>query len=229
MHWCYPMTNVEDLIDAIVDGRTDAAVSLSEELLADTGARQLLDGAILPAADTIGAKYETGEFFLTDLMQCGDTMEAVMGPLTTALDAEIAATGAEDQRATIVLATIKEDVHDIGKNLVRLFMAGNGHQVHDMGVDIPEDEIVDLAVEVEADIIALSALMSITRDNMEDVIFELEDRDLRDQFTVLVGGRSTNEEWAEMIGADGYAPDAPKSVDEIERLQAALDRVPGGA
>lgn len=222
------MTDVEDLIQAIVDGDTESAVSLAEDLLDDTGARDLLEAAILPAADTIGEKYETGEFFLTDLMRCGDTMEAVMDPLTAALDEEIATTGAEDERATIVLATIKEDVHDIGKNLVRLFMAGNGHQVHDMGVDIPEDEIVDKAIEVDADIIALSALMSITRDNMEDVVFELEDRGLRDEFKVLVGGRSTNAKWADEIGADGYAPDAPKSVDVIERLQAEIKQAQGG-
>lgn len=223
------MPNVEDLIQSIVDGDTESAVSLADELLADMGARELLDAAILPAADTIGEKYETGEFFLTDLMRCGDTMEAVMDPLTAALDEEIATTGAEDERATIVLATIKEDVHDIGKNLVRLFMAGNGHQVHDMGVDIPEDEIVDKAVEVDADIIALSALMSITRDNMEDVITELEDRGIREDFKVLVGGRSTNANWAETIGADGYAPDAPKSVDVVERLQDEIKQVQGGA
>ncbi|MFB6354038.1 MAG: B12-binding domain-containing protein [Halobacteriales archaeon] len=223
------MTGTNELTQSIVDGDTETAVSLTEELLEDNGARALLDEAILPAADTIGDKYERGEFFLSDLMRCGDTMEAVMEPLTAALDEEIATTGAEDERLTIVLATVKEDIHDIGKNLVRLFLAGNGHRVHDMGVDIPEDEIVDKAEEEDADVIALSALMSVTRDNMKDVIAELEDRNIRDEYKVLVGGRSANAEWAEEIGADGYAPDAPQAVDEVEGMFDEPKPVSGGA
>lgn len=222
------MGDIQELQEAIVQGNTAAAESAMERALEDTSASTVLDEAILPAAAEIGHKYETGEFFLTDLMQCGDTMEAVMGPLSSALDDEIDASGAEDERATIVLATVREDVHDIGKNLVRLFLAGNGHNVIDMGVDVPEDEIVDKAVEVDADIIALSALMSITRDNMEDVIEELEDRDLRSEFKVLVGGRPTSAEWAEKIGADGYADDGPQAVGEITRLQTEIKQA-GGA
>ena len=224
------MTNIEDLKQAIIDGDTETAVSVAEEILEDTPATTVLEEAILPAASTIGENYETGEFFLTDLMRCGDTMEAVMDPLTEALDEEIETGDEEDTRATIILATVKEDIHDIGKNLVRLFLAGNGHKVHDIGVDIPEDEVVDRAVEEDADVIALSALMSITRDNMRDVVEELEERGLRDDFKVLVGGRSTNAEWAENIGADGWASDAPQSVDEVERLRESLKQeVSGGA
>ncbi|MFB6110513.1 MAG: B12-binding domain-containing protein [Halodesulfurarchaeum sp.] len=224
------MSKSTELKEAIIDADTDTAVELTNEILDDKAASSVLDEAILPAADTIGEKYETGDFFLTDLMRCGDTMEAVMDPLTEALDEEMANTDQTDERVTIVLATIKEDIHDIGKNLVRLFLAGNGHQVHDMGVDKPEDEIVDRAIEEDADVIGLSALMSITRDNMQDVIDELEDRDIRDEFKVLVGGRSANEDWAEEIGADGYAPDAPHAVDEAERLGSELKQeVKGGA
>ncbi|MFB6085631.1 MAG: B12-binding domain-containing protein [Halodesulfurarchaeum sp.] len=224
------MSKSLELKEAIVDADTETAVELTRKILDERAATEVLDEAILPAADTIGEKYETGEFFLTDLMRCGDTMEAVMEPLTEALNEQVATTGEKDERVTIVLATIKEDIHDIGKNLVRLFLAGNGHHVHDMGVDKPEDEIVDRAIEEDADVIGLSALMSITRDNMRDVILELEDRDLRDEFKVLVGGRSANAEWAEEIGADGYAPDAPRAVDEAERLWNELEQeAKGGA
>ncbi|MDZ7849413.1 MAG: cobalamin-dependent protein [Halodesulfurarchaeum sp.] len=224
------MTKATELKEAIVDADTERAEALTTEILQEQDATEVLDEAILPAADTIGEYYETGEFFLTDLMRCGDTLEAVMGPLTEALNEQVATTGEKDERVTIVLATIKEDIHDIGKNLVRLFLAGNGHHVHDMGVDKPEDEIVDRAIEENADVIALSALMSITRDNMQDVIRELEDRGLRDEFKVLVGGRSANANWAEKIGADGYAPDAPQSVGEAERLWRELEQeAKGGA
>ncbi len=224
------MSKATELKEAIVDADTNTAVELTQEILDEQAATEVLDEAILPAADTIGDKYETGEFFLTDLMRCGDTMEEVMEPLTEALNEQVATTGEKDERVTIVLATIKEDIHDIGKNLVRLFLAGNGHHVHDMGVDKPEDEIVDRAIEEDADVIALSALMSITRDNMRDVILELEDRGLREEFKVLVGGRSANAEWADEIEADGYAPDAPQAVDEAERLWDELEQeAKGGA
>lgn len=224
------MTKAAELKEAIVDADTERAVALTSEILEEQAATAVLDGAILPAADTIGEKYETGEFFLTDLMRCGDAMEEVMGPLTEALNEQVATTGEKDERVTIVLATIKEDIHDIGKNLVRLFLAGNGHHVHDMGVDKSETEIVDRAIKENADVIALSALMSITRDNMEDVVLELEDRGLREEFKVLVGGRSANANWAEKIGADGYASDAPQAVDEAERLWRELEQeAKGGA
>lgn len=227
---CNLMSRTNELKEAIVDADTDTAVELTREILGERAATEVLDDAILPAAGEIGDKYETGEFFLTDLMRCGDTMEEVMDPLTEALNEQVETTDEKDERVTIILATIKEDIHDIGKNLVRLFLAGNGHHVHDMGVDKPEEEIVDRAIEEDADVIALSALMSITRDNMRDVIQELEERGLRDEFKVLVGGRSANEAWADEIGADGYAADAPEAVDEAERLWGELEQeAKGGA
>ncbi|MFB6183714.1 MAG: B12-binding domain-containing protein [Haloarculaceae archaeon] len=224
------MTDLEDLQTAVVAGETDDAVEYTSTLLSAYSAERVLDDGILPAAKEIGNKYETGEYFLADLMQCGDTLEGVMDPLTEALKAEVASDDSDaEERATVVLATVEEDIHDIGKNLVRMFVAGNGHDVHDVGVDVPPEEVVETAEEVDADVIGLSALMSVTRDNMADVIDELESRGEDDRFAVLVGGRSTNAEWAEDIGADGWAPDGPGAAEEVERLHHEVTREAGGA
>lgn len=207
------MVDFEELKDALINGRKEEAVELTEKALEEgISARHLISNVILPASKVVGDRYEHGEFFLSELVQYGDTLKVVMGPIMAKLKEEI---GDERQERVgrVVLATVKGDLHDIGKNIVRLFLEGNGFEVLDLGVDVPAEKVIDVAIEYNADIIALSCLMSVTRDGVKEVIDELSRRGLRSRFAVLVGGRSTSEKWAGQIGADRWAPDAVNAVD----------------
>ncbi|WP_309491922.1 cobalamin B12-binding domain-containing protein [Candidatus Hecatella orcuttiae] len=208
---------IENLKQTLVEYDTEKAVELTDKALSEgASARFLISEAILPATKIIGEKYETGEYFLSELVLCGETLQAVMKPILEHLGKEVGKK--EEEIGKIVLATVEGDIHDIGKNIVRLFLQGSGFTVEDMGVDMPAGKIIDKAVDVKADIIALSCLMSVTRDHVKDVVEELEKRGLRKDFKILVGGRSTNEKWAGQIGCDKWAADGPGAVEAARSL-----------
>lgn len=205
--------NLEELKQALINGKKEEAEELTKKALEEgISGKRLISEVILPASKVVGDRYEHGEFFLSELIQYGDTLESIMEPIMDHLKKEIG-NKREERVGRILLATVKGDLHDIGKNIVRLFLEGNGFEVDDLGVDVPADEIIDKAVNTDADVIALSCLMSVTRDGVKEVIEELNKRGLRSNFAVLVGGRSTNEKWAKQIGADKWAPDAIKAVE----------------
>lgn len=206
------MGDIEDLKQALIQGDRGKAKELTNRVLgAGVSPKSLISDVVLPATEVIGEKFESCEYFLSELVMCGDTLETIMQPIMRHLKEEVGA-GAEEKAGKIVLATVKGDVHDIGKNIARLFLQGSGFMVEDMGVDVPADKIVDKALDTGADIIALSCLMSVTRDGVIDVVEELKKRGLRDKFSVLVGGRSTDEKWAKRIGCDMWAADGPRGV-----------------
>jgi 5-methyltetrahydrofolate--homocysteine methyltransferase len=212
------MVNLEEMKDALVEAEQEKAVQLANQALEEgNSAHDLVSKVIMPATKVIGDKYEDGEYFLSDLILAGETLEAMMKPISSKLKAEIAA-GGKEMAGKVVLATVEGDVHDIGKNLVRIFLEGFGFDVVDMGVDIPPNAVIEKAIAEKADIIGLSCLMSVTRDNVEHVVKELDKRGIRQNYAVLVGGRSTTEHWAKEIGCDGWSPDAPTSVDTAKSL-----------
>jgi len=206
------MTDLERLKEALIGGKKEEATNLVRKALEEgVSAKQIISGAVLPASKVVGDRYEHGEFFLSELIQYGDTLKAIMEPVMARLKKEIGEGGKENV-GKVVLATVRGDLHDIGKNIVKLFLEGNGFEVIDLGVDVPAERVIETAVNANADIIALSCLMSVTRDGVREVLDELSRRKLRSRFAVLVGGRSTSERWARQIGADGWAPDAVLAV-----------------
>jgi 5-methyltetrahydrofolate--homocysteine methyltransferase len=209
---------VADLKHALIEGEKGKAEELTQKALGEgVSAKLLISDVVIPATKVIGDKYASGEYFLSEFVLCGDTLEAIMTPVMKQLRGEVGKEG-EELAGRILLATVKGDVHDIGKNIVRLFLQGSGFVVKDMGVDVPADKIIDEAVDTKADIIALSCLMSVTRDGVIDVVEELKKRGLRNDFSVLVGGRSTNEKWAKQIGCDKWAVDGPGAVEATRSL-----------
>jgi 5-methyltetrahydrofolate--homocysteine methyltransferase len=211
------MVNLEEMKMALIDA-DEKALQLANQALADgISAHEIVSEVVMPATKIIGDKYENGEYFLSDLVLAGEALEAMMKPVSAKLQKEIAE-GGKLTSGKVVLATVEGDIHDIGKNLVKIFLEGFGFDVVDMGVDIPPNAVVDKAIEEKADIIGLSCLMSVTRDNVENVIKELEKRGIRQKYAVLVGGRSTTENWAKEVGCDGWSPDAPTSVDTAKSL-----------
>lgn len=210
---------VAELKDALIEGDVARSDKLAREALAQgIPAQMLIENSVKAAADVVGEKYENGEYFLANLVRCGDSFNAAIKHIEAHLASE---TGSGVEAKRVVIATVEGDVHDIGKNLVATFLQGDGFAVEDMGVDVSADRIVDKAVETNADIIALSCLMSVTRDGVRQVCQELDARGLRNDFVVLAGGAATNEKWAAQVGVNGWAASATEAC-RVARNQIAM-------
>lgn len=164
----------------------------------------------------VGERFEQEEIFLPDLVGSANTVKAVIDEV---LDPAIKAIGEErETRGKIVIGTVETDVHSIGKDLVGSFLFSNGFEVYNLGVEVPAVKFIEKAEEVGAQVIALSSLLTMSMNFQRQVIQELEDRGLRNKYKVIVGGSPTSEEWAEQIGADGWADDAIEAVSLIKKL-----------
>jgi 5-methyltetrahydrofolate--homocysteine methyltransferase len=162
----------------------------------------------------VGRLYEAGEFFLPQLVMAGATMREGMAVLHPLLKGE----NAGQSKGTIVIGTVQGDLHDIGKNIVKTLLEAAGFSVHDIGVDQAVDSFVSKARETGAQIVAMSALLTTTMPNMARVVEALKEAGLKQQVRVMVGGAPISRQFANQIGAEGYAPDAVKAVREAERL-----------
>ncbi|MDZ7844478.1 MAG: corrinoid protein [Anaerolineales bacterium] len=195
---------------AIVAGDEEQAVEFTRRALkADLSAFSILQGGLMKGAEIVGDKFETGEYFLPRLMMTGRALKAAMEVIEPQLKEEYASGEAQqDDTGVVVLATVKSDIHDIGKNIVSSMLSASGFEVHDLGVDVPIKEIVKKAQEVDAEIIACSALLTTSMPFMRDLMNLLEVMGERDRFRVMVGGASVSEDFARDIGADGTADHA---------------------
>ncbi len=162
----------------------------------------------------VGRLYEAGEFFLPQLVMAGATMREGMTVLEPLLKGE----GEGQSKGTVVIGTVEGDLHDIGKNIVKTLLEAAGFTVHDIGVDQPVVNFVNEAREANAGIVAMSALLTTTMPNMAEVVDALREAGLSERVRVMVGGAPISREFADQIGAEGYAPDAVKAVREAERL-----------
>ncbi len=164
----------------------------------------------------LGSEFEKEEIFLPDLIGSANTVKAVIDNI---LDPAIKAMGEEKQtKGKVVIGTVESDVHSIGKDLVASFLFSNGYEIFNLGVDVPAEEFVKKAEEVGANVIAMSSLLTMSMDFQKDVIKELEKQGLREKYKVIVGGSPTSEEWAETIGADGWADDAIEAVSLVNKI-----------
>lgn len=164
----------------------------------------------------VGKRFEQEEIFLPDLVGSANTVKAVIDEV---LDPAIKAIGEErETRGKIVIGTVETDVHSIGKDLVGSFLFSNGFEVYNLGEEVPAVKFIEKAEEVGAQVIALSSLLTMSMDFQRQLIQELEDRGLRNKYKVIVGGSPTSEEWAEQIGADGWADDAIEAVSLMKKL-----------
>jgi len=154
------------------------------------------------------------ELFLSDMMHSAEVMKAVFKLLRPHLSQ------AEEHadKGTVVIGTVKGDIHDIGKNIVVAMLEGTGFKVYDIGVDVPPMTFVEKAEEVKADVIAASSLLSTTMPYQQDIIRFLDDLGTRSRYKVIVGGAPVTAEWAQKIGADGYAENAMKAVEMVTHL-----------
>ena len=164
----------------------------------------------------VGDQFEEEEIFLPELIGSAETVKVVIDEV---LDPAIRAAGEERKTmGKVVIGTVESDVHSIGKDLVGSFLFSNGFEVYNLGVEVTADQFISKAEEVGADIIGLSSLITMSMDFQKQVIEELKKRGLRNKYKVIVGGSPTSEDWAENIGADGWADDAIEAVELIKRL-----------
>ncbi|MGB9906391.1 MAG: corrinoid protein [Candidatus Saccharicenans sp.] len=198
------------LTQAIIQGRVDESGPLAEKALASgRPPLEIIEKACLPAIEEVGRLWEAGEYFLPELIAGAEAMKAAMAILQAALKA----TGQTLQSAgRVVIGTVEGDIHDIGKNLVASMLRAASFEVIDLGADVKIDKFVEAAVEENADLIALSALLTTTMLNQKKVIELLKSRGLRDRFRVMVGGAPVTEKYAREIGADGYGESAVQAV-----------------
>ena len=164
----------------------------------------------------IGNQFENEEIFLPDLIGSADTVKTIIDEI---LDPAIRASGEEKQtKGKVVLGTVESDVHSIGKDLVGSFLFSNGFEVYNLGVDVPAHKFIEKAEEVGAQIIAMSSLLTMSMDFQRQLIKELDNRGIRNKYKIIVGGSPTSDEWADEIGADGWADDAIEAVALVNKI-----------
>ena len=196
------------LIKSVEKGLKGDAAAQTRALLAEKQPLEVVDEALIPALDIVGAKYEKGTLFLPQLLQAASAAQSAFEEIKTA----IAQKGeGSASKGRIVLATVKGDVHDIGKNIVKVILENYGFEVIDLGRDVPVETVVDTVREKDVHLVGLSALMTTTLKSMEETIAALHAAKL--DCKIMVGGAVLTPEYAEKIGADWYAKDAKRSAD----------------
>jgi 5-methyltetrahydrofolate--homocysteine methyltransferase len=211
------MTPFEELQQAIIDGKAPVAKELTEKMLKE-GVRpaEFFPNAIIPAMDEVGRRMRECEFFIPEVLIAARAARGATDILRPLL------VGDETVRSagTVVCGTIKGDLHDIGKNIVAMMLESAGFRIVDLGVDVGPEKIIPAVREHQANIVAMSALLTTTMVNMKAVIEALGAAGLRDKVKVMVGGAPVTDTWAKSIGADGYGKDAPAAVDLARQLVA---------
>ncbi len=207
---------LERISASLVEGDPDGTVAgVRDALAAGLEPMAIIDGALVAGMRTVGDKYASGEYFLPNLIVSASGMKQAMALLEPELKArrqEVKSAG------TVVIGTVRGDIHEIGKSLVATMLAANGFDVHDLGVDVPVDTFVARVKETGANLVGLSALLTTTMHGQKDVIEALAKAGLREQVKVMVGGAPVSRAWADGIGADGWAQDAVSAVDLAARL-----------
>ena len=210
------------LYDETLTGNKPAVLELTNAGLAQgLGPETLLYEALIPSLEEVGARFERGDFFVPEMLIAGKAMAGALEILRPLL----AETGAQTI-GKIVMGTVKGDVHDIGKNLVNIMLEGAGFHVIDLGVQVAPEKFVDAVVEYQPDIVGFSAFLTTTMPMFKANINAIEKAGLRDKVIIMVGGAPVTQEYADAVGADGYAADASTAVrlakDLIEKKRALV-------
>jgi 5-methyltetrahydrofolate--homocysteine methyltransferase len=225
----------EDIIDLIKENVIQGRVTRDDEgmeegMVGQPGVTELVEEALATGVDisdvidqgltaamtVVGEKFEDEEYYIPDMLASAEAVGAAMA----LLEPYLADNGIEP-KGKIIIATVKGDLHDIGKNIVSILLRGAGYMVHDLGNDMETDEIIEAVRREQPQFLGLSALLTSTMVNMEDTMRALKESGLRDKVKVIIGGAPVSEEYAASIGADGYGADGFHAVAVIEALNSA--------
>lgn len=209
--------SIEAIYGAVMEGNaSEAASQVEAALAAGVAPTDILYKGCIAAMDKVGQLFEDGEYFVPEMLIAARAMQSAMDVLKPHLaEDEIGAAG------TAVIGTVAGDLHDIGKNLVGMMMGGAGFNVIDLGTDVSPEAFVNAVRENAPDLIGMSALLTTTLPSMEKTIQALKDAGLRDQVKVLIGGAPVTQDFADSIGADGFAPDASQAARLAKTILAA--------
>ena len=209
--------NLEAYVADMLGNNTAAVIELvKNDMDAGIQAQDVVSNGMIPAMTVIGEKFQSGEIYIPEMMLAAKTMTAVLDHFKDQL------AGKEEKNlGTVVIGTVKGDLHDIGKNLVTMMLEGQGFAVVDLGISVNTDSFVETVIEKKPDIIALSALLTTTMVEMKNTIIALEEAGLRNSVKILVGGAPVTQEFADQIGADGYGYDSPGAAQKCKELVAA--------
>ena len=189
---------------ALIDGDNDAVDELTKEALdSGTEAVEIMDDGLISGMGVVGIKFRENFIFVPEVLACARAMKAGM----VYIEPILSASGVEPI-GTVIMGTVKGDLHDIGKNLCIMMLRGAGFVVHDLGVDTSDDEFIEAVEEHDAKVLGMSALLTTTMPNMGKTIEAFIDEDLREDVKIMVGGAPVTQEFADDMGADGYGKDA---------------------
>ncbi|HEX6973560.1 MAG TPA: corrinoid protein [Vicinamibacterales bacterium] len=212
------MTMIQEIGECLQRGEDDRVASLVQDAIASgLPAEQILNAGLIAGMNVVGEQFRLREIFLPDVLMAARAMYAGLDLLKPLL-----ARDGVPVAGRIVLGSVQGDLHDIGKNLVAIMLKGAGFEVIDLGHDVPADRFVDAAIQHDASIIGLSALLTTTMPVMEEVVGLVRTRGLAGRVRVIVGGAPVSEEWAREIGADAYAFDAANAVERVRALAAMV-------
>ncbi len=204
-----------EISDAIVNLDKEKAIELANRAITEKlNLLEVIEKGYGDGIRRIGDLWEEGEFFLPELMLGGNIMQESMDILLPSLKES----GHSASLGVVVIATIEGDIHSIGKTIVGTMLSANGFDVYDLGADIPAEKIIETAVEKNADIIGVSALLTTTMFGQKKIIDILDDREIRDNFKVIIGGAPVTKEWTEECNADGFAGCAVEAVKLVKNL-----------
>lgn len=207
---------LENLTQSILEGDSEKARQNAREALAiGMDPLEALEEGLSKGMTVVGERFQNGEAYLPDLLLAAEVFNAAMEVLKPELEAQKKRLG---KKGTVLIGTVRGDVHNIGKNIVATVLETNGFEVVDIGVDNPALKFIEEAERVGADVIALSSLMTTTMPAQREVIETLEEMGLRQRYRVIVGGGPVNQAWADEIGADGYGASAVDAVELVRRL-----------
>ncbi len=208
---------LKDISEALIKGQAPLVKELVQTCLSNGVAPQeILSEGLIAGMNVIGKRFKKDEIFLPEVMIAARAMHAGLDILDPILSK-----GNVQPRGIVVLGTVRGDLHDIGKNLVSIMFRGAGFKVIDLGIDVPDESFVKAVKENHPDILALSALLTMTLPMMKTTIESVEAAGLKDKVAIMVGGAPVTQGFADQIGANGYAPDAATAVDKAFELMAA--------
>jgi trimethylamine corrinoid protein len=205
---------LERLKKGVLDMDLEGTKATAEEAVAQKiDPLKCIDQGLSEAMKVISDKFDNAEIYVPQIILSAEAFTAAVDILAPHIK------GGYSAKGKLIVHTVEGDIHDIGKGILRILLQANGYEVLDLGRDVPVGEVVDTAVENEVDFITGSALMTTTMPAQREIIQELKDRGIRDQFKCLFGGAPTSQEWADQIGADGWADNAAAAVELVTELK----------
>ena len=208
------MKILNEISENVIEGDADGVAVLVQKALNESiDLQEIMHEGMVSGMTVIGERFKNNEIYLPEMMVAARAMNAgldIVEPLMAKSNTSYV--------GKVVIGTVRDDLHDVGKNMVRIMFKGAGFQVFDLGIDVSPDEFVRAAKENDADLIAMSALLTLTIPNMKETVDAIEGAGLKNETKIMVGGAPVTQNIADQVGADGYAPDCARAVERAKQL-----------